>query len=119
MESVLRLAIVEAGLPEPEVNAPIRDRSGRFLGLGDLVFPEWKLIVEYDGGYHFASDRQVHRDIDRLASFADAGHTVIRVHKLHMGRPEHILGRTRSALASAGWVEPSTAARTPRPSSRN
>lgn len=116
-ETVLRLTIIEAGLPEPAVNVPIRDARGRFLGLGDLEFLGWNVVVEYDGGYHFASDRQIHHDIERLATFADAGKTVIRVDKFYLKSPALILGRIRAALIAAGWVEPSRSARSRRRSS--
>jgi very-short-patch-repair endonuclease len=80
------------------------------LGLGDLVFEEWGVITEYDGGYHFDTDQQIHHDIERLARFADAGWTVVRVHKLHLRDPRGITTRIRAALTSRGWVDPSQAA---------
>jgi hypothetical protein len=54
-ETLLRLLLGRAGLPEPEVNVDIRDDSGRFLGRADLVYPPWRTIVEYDGDQHRTS----------------------------------------------------------------
>ena len=47
-ETVTRLLIVRAGLPEPEVNGAIFDRFGRKLATGDLVFRAYRVLVEYD-----------------------------------------------------------------------
>jgi len=102
-ESQVRLIIVRHGMPEPEVNSPVRDSNGGFLGLGDLVLEKWKIVIEYDGGYHFASDEQIHADIDRLARFTAAGWTAIRVHKYHLRNPANLAARVREALERAGW----------------
>jgi len=102
-ETGTRLVITRGGLPEPDVNAPVRDHSGRALGLGDLVYEPWRVVIEYDGGYHFASDAQMYSDIDRLAAFAAAGWTVIRVHKFHLREPQVIVDRVSAALLAAGW----------------
>lgn len=91
--------IVWAGLPEPVVNWEIRDDHGRFLGLGDLVYPQWKVVIEYEGGYHFAG-KQPFRDIDRLARFTVAGWLVIRVHKCHLAAPASHIAQVRAAIAS-------------------
>jgi hypothetical protein len=103
-ETRLRLFIVDAGLPEPLVNVEIRDSRGFFLALGDLVYPKWKVLVEYDGAYHFATEQQGHHDVDRLDLVMAEGWRVIRVHRQHMGNGA--AGRIRSirtALLHAGW----------------
>ncbi|MGV8895646.1 MAG: hypothetical protein ACOH10_13595 [Rhodoglobus sp.] len=103
-ETLVRLMIVKAGLPEPMVNEVITGERGEFLGLGDLVYPQWKVVVEYDGGYHFDSDAQIHRDIDRLARFTAAGWIVVRVHKFHLASPATITSRIAHALRASGWA---------------
>lgn len=103
-ETRLRLLIVDSGLPEPLVNREIRDALGRFLALGDLVYPTWKVLVEYDGSYHFASEQQGHHDVDRLDLLMAEGWRVIRVHREHMA--DGASGRIpaiRQALLRAGW----------------
>ncbi|WP_374948009.1 hypothetical protein [Agreia sp.] len=45
-ESLLRVAIVLAGLPEPEVNRSVYSASGKFLGRLDLCCPHLKLSLE-------------------------------------------------------------------------
>jgi very-short-patch-repair endonuclease len=48
METRLRLLIVLAGLPRPEVQYPLPEAGVRF----DLAYPDVKLAIEYDGGDH-------------------------------------------------------------------
>jgi hypothetical protein len=103
-ETLLRLALIAAGLPEPEVNVNIVDRSGRFLGRGDLVYRQWRVIVEYDGDHHRTETRQFDRDIRRLDDLAADGWRVVRV----VGRSfftdrQACLTRVARALTDAGW----------------
>lgn len=103
-ETRLRLLIVGAGLPEPLVNSVIRDSSGRFLALGDLVYPRWKTLIEYDGAHHFASEQQGHHDVDRLDRLMADGWRVIRVHREHMTNgAQGRIRAIRAALLAAGW----------------
>jgi hypothetical protein len=49
METRIRLLIVLAGLPEPQVNFILRIAGGKWRWRFDLCYPEFKLIIEYDG----------------------------------------------------------------------
>lgn len=103
-ETMLRLDLAAAGLPEPEVNGEIRDAGGRFLALGDLVFRGYRVLAEYDGEQHRTDGRQYGRDVDRLEDLAAAGWRVVRFTRQHRGlaRLERI-ERVRLALRAAGW----------------
>jgi hypothetical protein len=70
-ETLLRLAILAAGLPEPEPNAPIRLRSGRIVYL-DLSWPDLRTDIEYDGHWHDEGDRPA-MDAARREELADDG----------------------------------------------
>ncbi|MFK4731318.1 DUF559 domain-containing protein [Agromyces mediolanus] len=103
-ETLLRLDLVAAGLPEPEVNPRILDADGGFLGIGDLAYARWRVLVEYDGEQHRTDDGQFARDLDRLDDFARAGWRVIRFTKQHRGeRRARQIERVREALVLAGW----------------
>jgi very-short-patch-repair endonuclease len=103
-ETLLRLLMMRAGLPEPEVNVEIRDAAGRLLGRGDLVYREWRVIVEYDGEGHRTSSRQYERDETRLEDFARAGYRVVRIRRGTLfGRPDIAAARIERALRDAGW----------------
>jgi hypothetical protein len=102
-ETMLRLLIVRAGLPEPIVNYEIRNHWGAVLGLGDLAYPEHRVLVEYDGGQHRENEKQFHRDVERLDDFMEEKWRVIRVNKELMARPAALIGKVRTALTAAGW----------------
>ncbi|MFF1574854.1 endonuclease domain-containing protein [Leifsonia sp. NPDC058292] len=99
METVLRLAIVRARLPEPQTNYRIVDREGRFVAFGDLVFPGERVVVEYDGDHHRHDPEQYATDIDRLWRIQNLGWTVVRINKTHLdGAAREAVGRIRAAL---------------------
>ena len=103
-ETLVRLAIRHSALPEPEVNVTIRDARGRFIGRGDLVYRQWRVIVEYDGEQHRTDTRQFDRDVARLDDFAAHGWRVIRiVGRSFFGNPAESMERVRRALVAAGW----------------
>ena len=102
-ETELRLAILRAGLPEPEINVPICDADG-FIGLGDLVYRALKILIEYDGGQHREDEKQFLHDVDRLDRAMAEGWRVIRVTKKHAAaRFEPAIERIRDALIKRGW----------------
>ena len=103
-ETLVRLAIMDAGLPEPEVNANIVDNQGRFIGRGDLVYRQWRVIVEYDGDQHRTDTRQFDRDVQRLEGFAGEGWQVIRiVGRSFFADRDGCVARVARALVKAGW----------------
>lgn len=97
METVLRLLIVRAGFPEPEVNGPIRNQYGAVIAHGDLVFRAQKVVLEYDGGGH-REERQYYRDIYRLDDIMEERWRVIRVDKFMLARPVALFDKLRHAL---------------------
>lgn len=104
-ETELRLDLVEFGLPEPVVNLPILDASGDLIAIGDLAYPRFRVLVEYDGDHHRGDPAQYARDVDRLDDLAHAGWRVIRFNRSHRGIGRRArLERVRQALLAAGWV---------------
>ena len=104
METVIRLLIVDNGLPEPFVNPVIFDQSGLQLAIADLGYLQWKVLIEYQGDYHFRTPDQRRKDVDRIAALVRARWHVIEVHKDHIFRnPNHIIALIRDALLDAGW----------------
>ncbi len=96
-ETRLRLLLLEAGCPEPEVNGIVPTSRGAFHG--DLVFRDQRVIVEYDGEQHRTDDRQYSIDGDRLDAIMAAGWRVIRVDKRLIRRREELVARILIALA--------------------
>jgi len=104
-ESLLRLLILEGDLPEPALNMPVTDHNGRTLGRGDMVYVQWRTVVEYDGDQHRTNKRQYERDIHRLESFRNASWNVVQVRDRGLFvRCEETLGRIATALRRGGWA---------------
>ena len=101
-ETLLRLLLIRAGLPEPEVNFVVEDERGRVLGRVDLAYPRHRVAVEYDGDHHRTSTRQYEHDIARFDRLHDAGWRVIRVRSRGLFRnPEATIARVRGAITAA------------------
>lgn len=104
-ETALRLLIVRAGLPEPEVNRAIENMFGAFLAWGDLVYWQYMILIEYDGAQHRDDEAQFHSDVDRLDRLAAAGWRIIRVNKTHLGPDSQaLIERIRRTLRDRGWA---------------
>lgn len=101
-ETLLRLAITRAGLPEPRLNFPVRLSDGR-VAIADLAWPEYGVLVEYQGGYH-AEARQWVRDLARLESLNDRSFLVVQVTASQLfGATAELISRLASRLSSRGW----------------
>lgn len=99
-ETLLRLLIADAGLPEPEINYWIYDDQGQFLAESDLVYPEGKVVIEYEGDHHRTDLRQWRKDIARREALEDAGWRVIRVSADDLDLyPDRLIARIRRTLS--------------------
>ena len=97
METRLRLLLVLAGLPHPEVQVSIDDDQGNFLARPDLLYRAQRLAIEYDGGNH--RDRLV-ADNRRQNNLVDAGYRLLRFTAPDVyGTPDLVVMQVRHALA--------------------
>jgi very-short-patch-repair endonuclease len=93
METRVRLAIEDAGLPEPALQHPVGDYEL------DLAFLRERLGVEHNGPDHLQPHR-VKRDLVREAYLARAGWRVLRVDPgLILRRPDLVAERIGRELA--------------------
>lgn len=108
MESQLRMLLVLAGLPEPEVNWKIYDEFGNLRLRFDLAYPHVRVIVEYDGRQHAESPTQWDRDIDRREEIDDDDWKIVVVTAKGIYRqPARTIRRVATALRSRGvFVSP-------------
>ncbi|GAA1310853.1 MAG: hypothetical protein ACTIN5_12785 [Brachybacterium tyrofermentans] len=102
-ETSLRLAFVRAGLPEPLANGRAA-HAGSDLGEPDLQWPQWRVIVEYEGPRH-RSPEQRQKDAARderrkLAGWIDLPMVAA---DLAAGCASAV-NRVRAALHSQGWA---------------
>lgn len=101
-ETELRLLLLRAGLPEPEVNVRRRDALGRYLGKPDLSWEEHLVSTEYEGDEHRKDPQRWRDDIARAERFTDAGWRMIRVteNDLHGPRADRLILRLSRLLVS-------------------
>ena len=98
METRLRLLLTRSGLPEPRLNPAIR--IGDQTLHPDLLYPQWRVAIEYEGEQHRTDERQWRHDIWRREVFEDAGWRQIRVTKDDiLKEPEALLARVARILA--------------------
>lgn len=74
-ESLLRLAIADAGLPEPGLQVPLR-AGDTWSPSADLGYRHRRLAIQYDGGHHLG-EAQILSDRRRDKAFESAGWTVL------------------------------------------
>jgi len=106
-ESALRLLMVLAGLPEPQVDIPIRDAEGNIRFRIDLGFEEVRLAIEYDGRWHDVEEQREHDEWRRTELSTTEGWTfvVVRAEELYE-KPEQLLERLVSELQARGIPVP-------------
>lgn len=103
MESRLRMLIVLAGIPEPEVNLEIRDVDGEVLRRFDLCWPGIKVIVEYDGRVHIEREAAWERDLERREAIDDdQWRLLVVVARGIYTEPERTVQRVWRLLADRG-----------------
>ncbi len=104
-ETRLRLALVLAGLPTPRcnINLGVQDFA---VGWVDLMYEEFKVILEYDGDYHRLDREQWNLDLDRNDAFADGGYLTMRVTAARMRRPRNVVRRVYAKLVERGYSGP-------------
>jgi very-short-patch-repair endonuclease len=95
METRIRMAIHNGGLPAPVLQLPV----GPYRL--DMAYPAIRLAVEYDGREHLVPERAL-RDLDRQAWLSTAGWNVLRFRAYDvMCRPWHVASRVREELLLA------------------
>ncbi len=91
METRLRLLIVDAGLPRPQVQWVVQDERSRTAVWLDLAWPEHRIGIEYEGEVHAAPDA-VLRDVGRYTGLVDDGWRIYRYTKFEVyGERERII----------------------------
>lgn len=98
MESWTRWLIHEARLPMPDLQVDVRSAGGSFLGRGDFVWLDRKVLVEFDGDHHRERKTFV-EDLRRQNGLVAAGWTILRFSSADvLGRPEYVIAAIRAAL---------------------
>jgi very-short-patch-repair endonuclease len=105
METRLRMLLVLAGLPAPEVNFILHQPDGSWWMRFDMCYPALKLIIEYDGRQHAEDSGQWLSDIKRREALDRMQWRIIVVTRHdYFSAPEEVLHRVRDALIERGML---------------
>jgi hypothetical protein len=91
METRLRMLIVQAGLPRPEVQWVVQDERTRTAVWLDLAWPDLMIGIEYEGEASHTEPNQVLRDIGRHTGLVDKGWRVYRYTKFEILRRQDLI----------------------------
>lgn len=100
-ESVLRLRLVDAGLPSPTTQIPVIERGYQPFAWLDMGWEQYKVSAEYDGEHHQKDRKQYVRDHTRQRRIERLGWINIRV--INEDNPDDVIRRVTDALRSRGW----------------
>lgn len=103
MESRLRMMMVLARLPEPQVNVILRADDGTWDARIELAYRGILLAIEYEGRQHAESTKQWNKDIRRRTRLEALGWRFILVTAEGVfDRPEETVNDIRNALRDRG-----------------
>lgn len=102
-ESILRVTVVRHGFPAARANVSIYDEIGRFVGRVDLLFEEYREILEYQGDHHRTDMRQWRRDISRKAEIESLGYHITEVAADDLADVNPLVRRLERNLRRRGW----------------
>ncbi|HSU35126.1 MAG TPA: hypothetical protein VLJ88_05660 [Propionibacteriaceae bacterium] len=103
-ETWLRLCLVLAGLPTPDCNPTIRGDG--VASRVDLVYPGFRILIEYEGDHHRLDRDQWNRDIERQEGFARNQWALLRITSARARQPRWVVGRVYAMLQNAGYGGP-------------
>jgi hypothetical protein len=99
MESRLRTLLVNAGFEVPVPQYLVRNARGDVVGRADFAYPEHRIIVEYDGAFHWEQRREDDRRRDAMRAL---GWTVLVASRAdYYEHPQAFLAQLRRAFAAA------------------
>jgi len=92
-ETIVRLIIVDGGLPCPQTGLDVYDDGGGWIGRPDLCYLALKLPIQYEGDVHRTTKKRWRADISRDEVLLDHGWDVIRVTGDDLHRPAALCHR--------------------------
>jgi hypothetical protein len=112
-ETLMRLDLVRASLPEPRPNFVVLDSHGRSVAMVDLAYPEYQVGIEYQSDLH-RDPAQYREDVRRLERLADVGWRIVQATSDDVSADGRLrdsaafAGRVSRRLHDAGWEAPAT-----------
>ena len=86
METVLRVQLIAAGFPNPEINATFRLSNGRTIR-PDLLYRDARVLIEYLGDHHRTDRSTWEHDVERSRDLAAAGYIELQVTASDLQQP--------------------------------
>lgn len=103
-ETRIRLDGERSGLPSPELDYDVFTLDGSPIGFTEIAYPEYHLLVEYEGDHHRTDRDQWQRDVEKHRACVEAGWEVLRLTaKDAFPTTKPAVARIRNALVRAGW----------------
>ncbi|MCY1216489.1 hypothetical protein D9M72_283620 [compost metagenome] len=107
-ETEVRLMLRRYGLPEPAINVPMFDETGRWIQDPDMSYEREKVAIQYDGAHH-TSAVQRRSDIFRDENAREAGWRVVVLTQADLdvlapGTEPRAVTRVRKALVERDWA---------------
>lgn len=103
-ETRLRTRIIAAGLPRPAVAHTITDAHGHDVATADLAFPEYRVLLEYEGAHHLIDRRQWAIDLDRFNRYQELGWLSLRIGAAQFDGLTATLALIERTLTTRGWT---------------
>lgn len=100
-ESLLRVILVQAGLPPSRINHDVTDRFGEFVARTDLIFDDHRIVLEYQGDYHRTTKGQWRADMTRRSRLEADGWRVMELNADDLRDPIELVARIRRLIALA------------------
>jgi very-short-patch-repair endonuclease len=97
-ESLLRVIVVNAGIPGVVANVWITT-SGGYGYRGDLVILERKLIIEYQSRFHDGT-KEFDSDMTRISRLEADGWYVLQINNRDLADPAELVQRIRNILGN-------------------
>lgn len=103
-ETMLRLAMLDAGVPTPELQLRLREEDPMSPS-ADLGYRHRRVAIQYDGGHHLAPEQQL-SDRRRDKAFEAAGWTVLVFDKEDLADGFERAVRTIKRELRSAWLDP-------------
>ncbi len=104
-ESEVRAVLEFSDLPAPEVNVPVPVGEDVTV-IGDLVYPRWRTVVEYEGAQHQEDREQYVADLGRYALMRAAQVTYVQVTREKLAHARTTVGEVFRSLVINGYDGP-------------
>jgi hypothetical protein len=112
-ESLSRVLMWRAGVPEPVLQQKVHDHNGRYLGQSDFAWRGGRLLGEFDGkvkyGRLLKPDQEpgdvVYNEKIREDALRDTGARVVRWVWAELNEPDHLAEKIRRAIAAVDRSE--------------